>query len=64
VFILDADEVMPETAAAEFSAVIAGDGLGKAGYWINRRFMFMATGCGTPTIRIGTCGFSSTAPAL
>jgi glycosyltransferase involved in cell wall biosynthesis len=41
VFILDADEVMPPEAAAEFADLIAHDGRGCAGYWINRRFMFM-----------------------
>ena len=40
VFILDADEVLPQQAEAEFAKAIsdAGD---IAGYWINRRFMFM-----------------------
>lgn len=40
VFILDADEVLPAPAKAEFTKAItdAGD---VAGYWINRRFMFM-----------------------
>jgi glycosyltransferase involved in cell wall biosynthesis len=40
VFILDADEVLPPPAEAEFAKAIteAGD---IAGYWINRRFMFM-----------------------
>jgi glycosyltransferase involved in cell wall biosynthesis len=41
VFILDADEVMPDSAASEFAAIIAQAGAGKTGYWINRRFMFM-----------------------
>src|SRR3954466_7450790 len=41
VFILDADEVMPPEAAEEFRDLIARDGAGKTGYWINRRFMFM-----------------------
>ena len=41
VFILDADEVMPSEAEAELRAIIAADGRGHAGYWINRRFMFM-----------------------
>jgi glycosyltransferase involved in cell wall biosynthesis len=41
VFILDADEVMPPEAEAEFRALIAADGQGQAGFWINRRFMFM-----------------------
>jgi glycosyltransferase involved in cell wall biosynthesis len=40
IFILDADEVLPRPAEAEFAKAItdAGD---IAGYWINRRFMFM-----------------------
>ena len=40
VFILDADEVLSPAAEAEFAKAItnAGD---IAGYWINRRFMFM-----------------------
>jgi hypothetical protein len=41
VFILDADEVMPAGAGEEFSTIIANDGYGKVGFWINRRFMFM-----------------------
>jgi hypothetical protein len=41
VFILDADEVLPPETADEFADIIAHDGRGKAGYWINRRFMFM-----------------------
>ncbi len=40
VFILDADEVLPPEAEAEFGSVIANAG-DTAGYWINRRFMFM-----------------------
>ena len=40
VFILDADEVLPAEAEAEFRAAIAGAGA-TAGFWINRRFMFM-----------------------
>jgi len=40
VFILDADEVLPAEAAEEFTSVIANAGA-IAGYWINRRFMFM-----------------------
>jgi glycosyltransferase involved in cell wall biosynthesis len=40
VFILDADEVLPEGAEQEFSNAIAQAGP-IAGYWINRRFMFM-----------------------
>jgi glycosyltransferase involved in cell wall biosynthesis len=40
IFILDADEVLPAEAQSEFARAIsdAGD---LAGYWINRRFMFM-----------------------
>ncbi|MBC8009257.1 MAG: glycosyltransferase family 2 protein [Burkholderiales bacterium] len=41
VFILDADEVMPPDAADEIETVIELDGAGHAGFWINRRFMFM-----------------------
>jgi glycosyltransferase involved in cell wall biosynthesis len=41
VLILDADEVMPADAAAEIGALLATDGGDCAGYWINRRFMFM-----------------------
>ncbi|OAM91278.1 glycosyltransferase family 2 protein [Termitidicoccus mucosus] len=41
VFILDADEVLPPGTGAEFADIIAQDGRGHAGYWINRRFMFM-----------------------
>lgn len=40
VFILDADEVLPAGAEAEFRAAIEQAGE-TAGYWINRRFMFM-----------------------
>jgi glycosyltransferase involved in cell wall biosynthesis len=41
VFILDADEVMPPDSEAEFARILAADGAGRNGYWINRRFMFM-----------------------
>jgi glycosyltransferase involved in cell wall biosynthesis len=43
VFILDADEVLPPEAEAEFRAIVTGQtgSPGVAGYWINRRFMFM-----------------------
>lgn len=42
VFLLDADEVMPPGAEAEFRATIALASVANcAGYWINRRFMFM-----------------------
>jgi glycosyltransferase involved in cell wall biosynthesis len=41
VLILDADEVMPPDAEAEIAEIVAADGHGNAGYWINRRFMFM-----------------------
>ncbi len=40
VFILDADEVLPPEAEEEFARAIANAGE-NAGYWINRRFMFM-----------------------
>ena len=40
VFILDADEVLPAAAEQEFADAIAQAGP-IAGYWINRRFMFM-----------------------
>ncbi len=40
VFILDADEVLPAAAEAEFREAIA-NAAATAGYWINRRFMFM-----------------------
>jgi glycosyltransferase involved in cell wall biosynthesis len=40
VFILDADEVLPAEAESEFREAIANAGE-TAGYWINRRFMFM-----------------------
>lgn len=40
IFILDADEVLPPEAQEEFARVIANAGE-IAGYWINRRFMFM-----------------------
>lgn len=40
VFILDADEVLPAEAGQEFAQAIAEAGE-TAGYWINRRFMFM-----------------------
>ena len=41
VFILDADEVMPPSTAAEFQRVVTDPNHPVAGYWINRRFMFM-----------------------
>jgi len=40
VFILDADEVLPPEAEEEFGTAI-GEAGEIAGYWINRRFMFM-----------------------
>jgi glycosyltransferase involved in cell wall biosynthesis len=40
VFILDADEVLPAGAEAEFRTAIA-NAAQTAGFWINRRFMFM-----------------------
>ncbi len=41
VFILDADEVLLPGTAEEIQGVISREGSGCAGYWINRRFMFM-----------------------
>lgn len=41
VFILDADEVLPPEAAQEFAAITSDSAHPAAGYWINRRFMFM-----------------------
>jgi glycosyltransferase involved in cell wall biosynthesis len=43
VFILDADEVLPPGTGEELAALIAADGAGCDGFWINRRFMFMGT---------------------
>jgi glycosyltransferase involved in cell wall biosynthesis len=40
IFILDADEVLPPEAEAEFREAIANAGE-IAGYWINRRFLFL-----------------------
>ena len=40
VFILDADEVLPPGAEEEIRAIVTAPN-GVAGYWINRRFMFM-----------------------
>ena len=42
IFILDADEVLPPEAESEFREAIANAGT-LAGYWINRRFMFIGT---------------------
>jgi glycosyltransferase involved in cell wall biosynthesis len=41
VFILDADEVLPPEAEEEIAAIVTAPEPGVAGYWINRRFMFM-----------------------
>jgi glycosyltransferase involved in cell wall biosynthesis len=41
VFILDADEVLPPETEAEFRAIVTDPVHPAAGYWINRRFMFM-----------------------
>ena len=41
VFIIDADEVLPASAEAEFRAIVENFQTPYAGYWINRRFMFM-----------------------
>jgi glycosyltransferase involved in cell wall biosynthesis len=40
IFILDADETLPAEAESEFRQVIANPGA-NAGYWINRRFLFL-----------------------
>jgi glycosyltransferase involved in cell wall biosynthesis len=42
VFILDADEVLPAETEGEFRAIVSDPKHTIAGYWINRRFMFMA----------------------
>ncbi len=41
VFILDADEVLPPAAEAEFRRIVTDPHPTCSGYWINRRFMFM-----------------------
>lgn len=41
VFILDADEVLPSEMEAEIRAIVTQSNSKIAGYWINRRFMFM-----------------------
>jgi glycosyltransferase involved in cell wall biosynthesis len=41
VFILDADEVAPASAQEEFRAIAGDPAHPRAGYWINRRLMFM-----------------------
>jgi glycosyltransferase involved in cell wall biosynthesis len=41
VFILDADEVLAPEAQDEFRAIVTAVDHPVAGYWINRRFMFM-----------------------
>ena len=41
VFILDADEVLPPEAEQEFLEIVTAGNAAMAGYWINRRFMFM-----------------------
>ena len=41
VFILDADEVLPPETEAEFRGIVTDANHATAGYWINRRFMFM-----------------------
>jgi glycosyltransferase involved in cell wall biosynthesis len=41
VFILDADEVLPPEAEEEFRRIVTNPNEPAAGYWINRRFMFM-----------------------
>jgi glycosyltransferase involved in cell wall biosynthesis len=41
VFILDADEIMPPSAEAEFRSIASDPNHALTGYWINRHFMFM-----------------------
>lgn len=41
VLILDADEVLPPEAEAEIRSIVTDPAHPFAGYWINRRFMFM-----------------------
>lgn len=41
VFVLDADEVLPQGAEDEFRKIVTLVNNPVAGYWINRRFMFM-----------------------
>lgn len=41
VFILDADEALPESAEEEFRRIVDDPSSAHQGYWINRRFMFM-----------------------
>jgi glycosyltransferase involved in cell wall biosynthesis len=41
IFILDADEALPPEAEAEFRQIVTSPQNEIAGYWINRRFMFM-----------------------
>jgi glycosyltransferase involved in cell wall biosynthesis len=41
VFLLDADEVLPPGIAQEISGIVSAKQNPLAGYWINRRFMFM-----------------------
>lgn len=41
IFILDADEVLPPDAETELANIVADKNRATAGYWINRRFMFM-----------------------
>jgi glycosyltransferase involved in cell wall biosynthesis len=41
VFILDADEVLLPSAAVEIAGLVNSNDQACAGYWINRRFMFM-----------------------
>jgi len=41
VFILDADEVLPPEAEAEFRDIVCDPNHSIVGYWINRRFQFM-----------------------
>lgn len=41
IFILDADEVLPPEAESEIRSLVVSPDDSIAGYWVNRRFMFM-----------------------
>lgn len=41
VLLLDADEILPPAAEAEFRRAVGGEPSQVRGYWINRRFLFM-----------------------
>jgi len=63
VFVLDADEVLPPQAEVEFAKAIAEAG-DIAGYWINRRFMFMDVGCACLLSQLESAPFSARARPL